>query len=116
MKLMRYPKEVKVGPYRFSLEFSPLSVAPGADSGDLGYCLREEQRIIVEKELGRDVIADTVLHEILHAIWFVSGIRDSKEDEEDRIARISPLLLSVMRDNGRLFKILMGDNDEAIRE
>lgn len=43
-------------------------------------------------------IADSILHEILHAIWDILNIEDAK-NEEDTIRRLSPAMCMFWRDN-----------------
>jgi hypothetical protein len=55
----------------------------------------------------------TLLHELLHAIWYAAGRRGEKLAEEEAIRTLSPLLLDVLKANPDVLAFLVGDGDAA---
>ena len=86
-------KSVKVGPTDFSIEYVPLN---DELFGDFSYI---NSRIRIEENLKGSALVDTVLHEILHAIWKLGQLKDKREDEERAVAIMATYLTQVLRDN-----------------
>jgi len=86
-------KSVKVGPTDFSIEYVPLN---DEIFGDFSYI---NSRIRIEENLKGSALVDTVLHEILHAIWKLGQLKDKREDEERAVAIMATYLTQVLRDN-----------------
>jgi hypothetical protein len=94
------PKSVLVGPYFYDIE--RFTKNQGDVSGLFGYCNNEIQRIEVSESLTDQCLADTLLHENLHAIFYVSGLRENKEileHEEAIVSQLSSGLIAFMRAN-----------------
>lgn len=58
--------------------------------------------IRVVKGLEKKEKANTILHEILHAIWYVQGIGMKPKEEERTVSALANGLIAFMRDNPRL--------------
>lgn len=97
---MLIPSFVKVGPYNVRVEQHE------------GYFGKDETRVYgeydertstinVDVDASADVIRETLLHEILHAIL---GMYE--KDDEALVRLLSPMLLQVMRDNPKLMLAL----------
>ncbi len=79
---MNLPQGVKVGPYSFS-----ISTFPADDREDVhGYCLTTSRVIKVADTIKGALLVDTVIHEILHAIYWSAGLREG--DDEERIVSL----------------------------
>jgi predicted nucleic acid-binding protein len=89
-------KSVKVGPTDFSIEYVPLN---DELFGDFSYI---NSRIRIEENLKGTALVDTVLHEILHAIWKLGQLKDKREDEERAVAIMATYLTQVLRDNPKM--------------
>ena len=89
-------KSVKVGPTDFSIEYVPLNEEL---FGDFSYI---NSRIRIEENLKGTALVDTVLHEILHAIWKLGQLKDKREDEERAVAIMATYLTQVLRDNPKM--------------
>jgi len=89
-------KSVKVGPTDFSIEYVPLN---DELFGDFSYI---NSRIRIEENLKGTALVDTVLHEILHAIWKLGQLKDKREDEERAVAMMETYLTQVLRDNPKM--------------
>lgn len=98
------PKTITVGPFTYKV----LTDRKGFVENQLGATVFAQQTITVDDRQAKDSLADTVLHEVLHAVWSMSGVADeAKADIEERtIRRITPILLGVLRDNPELVKYL----------
>jgi hypothetical protein len=58
-----------------------VSDAQTAGSGAVGFCDPETQTIGVVNSQANDALQDTFLHEVLHAICHVMGLRESEKEE-----------------------------------
>jgi hypothetical protein len=114
MTQKKMPKEVKIGPYKFQIK----NDKPSMDSARvrfesieaIGFTSTHEQCIYVDPELGEDMRAETLLHEIIHGICEATGISSSfdEKEEETFIATVTPLLLDVLRSNGEVIDYMLG--------
>ncbi len=68
-----------------------------------GFCCYDTQTIGVTEGLPRDQMADVILHEIIHALYFVMGL--SEDGAEEKVAhRVATGLCTVFRGNPKFFK------------
>lgn len=106
---MTDPMRVKIGWHTYKVIFGkePLVLA-GSDINiheDLcGLTSVNQCRIWVDDNQSKSQIQDTLLHEILHAVFDTCGISvDLDHAAEERIVRVlAPNLLSLFRDNPEL--------------
>jgi|TARA_R110000803_G_scaffold209119_1_gene278368 hypothetical protein len=89
-------KSIKIGSTDYSIEYVPLNEEL---FGDFSYF---NSRIRIEQNLTGPPLVDTVLHEVLHAIWRLGQLKDKKEDEERAVAIMASYLTQVLRDNPAL--------------
>ena len=76
-----------------------------------GLCDADAQVIQIETEgIGFDRFRETYLHEHLHAMMALGGLRDtiSARDDEVIAKRLAPILLQFLRDNPRVYTFLTG--------
>lgn len=93
---MELPKQVKIGWRVFRIEaFDPLE-AIGKDR--YGECNKVSGVIRVDTVHGARQSAETLLHEILHAMFSIFRMRE-KDDEEDIVQTASHGLASIWVDN-----------------
>jgi uncharacterized protein YpmB len=64
---------------------------------DFGECNPDERKIVLKQNQSTEQKADTLIHEINHAIWEMMDISD-KDREETTVKRLSTGLTSVLRD------------------
>ena len=69
------PRRLKVLNLTFTVLF--LNDAQMAGSGAVGFCDPETQTIGVVNSQANDALQDTFLHEVLHAICHVMGLRET---------------------------------------
>lgn len=96
MPKMKLPKYVKVGAWDYTIvEFAHVDAACSSRFGD---CRTNDKRIRVDLVWGRRKAAHTLLHEILHAVYYEWSMQ--KEDDEERLVDIlASGLAAVWRDN-----------------
>jgi hypothetical protein len=96
------PKSVTVGPhvYRIVAQRAAIDRASAACGETLvGQCDRNTLTIVVDPSLAASQLADTVLHETLHACFDVIGASEqvTMEIEERLVRALSPVLLDLLR-------------------
>lgn len=97
------PKRVKVAHY--SIPITPLSPELAKDLGRFGDFDGHKYVIRMEKGITDDKTRDVLLHELLHAAYWIYGLKD--EDEEERIVTVlTTAMLTMMRDNPKLVNFL----------
>ena len=95
-------KSIRVGP--FDLTIKPLT---GEDRDKcLGMFSETQMSILMRDQYASDQQeAETLLHEILHAIWSVGGCK-AKDHEERVISQMSIVMAGVFQDNPDLIEWL----------
>lgn len=101
---MTLPKKVKIGPFWFSVEKTSLL------EDKVGMMDYRKQKIFIFDDMNEDIMADTLLHEILHTIFYASGVNeDFDHDGQERIVNtFATPLLQIIRDNPELVEFLKG--------
>lgn len=103
---MNLPPTVKIGPYLYRITTAAADLEREHLYGDIHY---GHQRIRVSEELGADQQAVVVLHEVIHGVREVSGLKDKHEDVwEEFISGLAPGLLQVLRNNPSFVLFLLG--------
>ena len=93
---MDLPRYLRIGPFRYTVELHD------------GYWNKDDERVYgetdertatinLDTDASPEVIRDSVVHEILHAILLMYD-----KDDEDLVRLLAPMLLQVMRDNPKL--------------
>jgi hypothetical protein len=105
------PKFVVVGPHRYRVTVDRAAVdRVSVEGGErvVGACDRQRLEIVADPELAPSQLADTVLHEVLHAAFDLIGAgEDIAADVEERLVlRLAPVLLQVVRANPSLVEYL----------
>jgi hypothetical protein len=81
------------------------------DLDPFGRTLHADAQINVRSTQAPPAMRDTVLHEVLHAILWVSGLafneQMSEETEERIIRNLTPWLLDLLRKNPKLITYLL---------
>lgn len=93
---MELPKQIKVLNLTYEIRWVDRQIETATDSH--GFCDTSDQLIVVNGDQKRDAIADTILHEINHALF--SALCITGELTEERIVRLMATgLCTVLRDN-----------------
>lgn len=108
---MKPPKLIYVGPTNVDVKFKKnLSAAAYVGEFDEG-----NTAILLRKEQSEASLRDSVIHEILHVIIYLAGIRQNlnlpHDEEEKLVVAISPWILALMRDNPTLVEFLMENRE-----
>lgn len=104
---MEIPKTLKIGGFTWTIE-EHQDVA--REGNIFGSTHQTSQKFFLEPNLSIQKQQQTILHEILHAVWWQSGLGriwdgpDKSKDEERIIHALSMGLYQVLRDNDLTFK------------
>ena len=114
---VRVPERVKVGPLVFEVVADEAQHKELCDSRNeyvYGAIRVSKQVIFLDPNLPLGQLQDTLLHEVLHAIWWVAGFRGEKErvTEEEVIERTTSILLDTLQRNPQLTAFLMQQEEE----
>lgn len=96
---------MQVGPYLFSIEYR--DEVSDSEPDLFGLTIPRDQRIIVSTRQTDQSERDTVLHEVLHALFYASGLYREVDNEERVVAAVSTWLLMVLRENQAFAKFLL---------
>ena len=103
------PETVYVEPYRFEIV---NDANWSMQTGNMGNCITDIQRIVIDANLSPQSERETVLHELLHAIWAQTSLqkRDTEEQQEEAVWQLAPRLLALLKDNAPLVQYLLGND------
>lgn len=102
------PSSVQIGPYSFEIVFDEAVVNRIAvkDKRTLyGQMEPKEQRIYIDPTQAQDMVADTLLHEIMHATLMPLDLDEEVEERAVSVAATS--LLDCLRRNPQLVRFLV---------
>jgi len=85
------PKKVKVG----AIDYTVHLLNP-KDKGQYGVCLYEHQRVYLTPNMMHQQASDTMLHEIMHAIWSEAGLDHIPDLNEETIIRTMATWLRIV--------------------
>lgn len=105
---MKPPSALRIGPYRYSVK-ADASVQKRVEHEDghglYGLHRPHELTIYVDPTPAEDMVRETLLHEVLHAILL--AYRMGRDEEENLVAFLSPALLDCLRRNPKLAEYLL---------
>lgn len=97
---MKLPDTVTVGPHRYSIALVPDGILEGA--GADGTCTPRRNVIALDGGQPPSQLADTLMHEVAHALLAVVKLED---DVEEALAlALGPALVMLIRDNPELIR------------
>ena len=105
---MKLPKSVKIGCHKYSIVIDD-KIANGEGVEYWGLCNRGEFKITISKECFKheSILANTILHECLHAIWAERGLNHQENPPEELIVTLlSNGIQQLYADNPQLRKYL----------
>lgn len=100
------PGSVTVGPHEYRVVMVPDGVL--ADASQAGHCSPFRLVIAIDEGQEPSQVADTLLHELVHAMLATLDLGD---DEERVALALGPALLSLLRDNPGLVGFVTGPLD-----
>lgn len=81
-------------------------LAPAMTMENLGFCEPDNQRICLRDDMSEEKFRDTLLHEVLHAIYSAFQLQDG-ETEERVVGNLATGLMTVLDENPWLREDLM---------
>lgn len=108
---MRLPDELVIAGRRYTVSTDPDELARESNEARtnlLGQCDRRAQRILVDLRQHDQQVADTLVHELLHAATELAGLSDELGDdlEERVVARLAPIIAQTIAENPDLVKAI----------
>lgn len=94
---MKPPRRVQVGPHSYRIALLDAALP---DAGCDGICSKDRLQIALYAEQGATKVADTLLHELGHAV--LATVKLEEDIEEAVCLALGPGLLQLIRDNPRL--------------
>lgn len=111
-KKSKFPKKIKIGPYTYTVDLYPDSTV-----SDHGACVYSHQTIFLNPSQHAERAGDTLLHEVLHAIWDLAGFDTMPDLHEETIVRsYASWLTAVLKDNPELARFVLNPNQYWIPE
>lgn len=107
------PRWVNIGPLRFRLTDKQSDWDKRDESTDDHWGLTDKAAglILLDPGMNADLQRLIVLHELLHACCFASGMHDTrKRDEETWVAMVTPMLLDAIGRSPGMAAFLFGSN------
>lgn len=103
MPKSNHPKKVKVGPYNYVIkEF------PAGETSNHGACVYIHQEIYLNRNQSAERAADTLLHEVMHAIWDVAGLDQVPMLHEEVVVRaFATHLTDILNTNPQLTNFIL---------
>lgn len=99
--MKQLPKKIKVGPYNYDIKKVPnLRSEKGEELH--GYCRYAEVDILIDAGSPRQKEKVIVMHESLHALFELAGIKS--EHEEGIVTALAPLLVEFYNENPKLME------------
>lgn len=112
----KVPATLKIGPFNYDIvldaaQHNAFRVKDGQDLDSIGNTDTAGQKIYIQSDLPYEVLSETLLHEIMHAIYYNSAIEHMKEPSEEVIVSLISIgLFSVLKENPKLVEYLFGTN------
>lgn len=100
---LKLPPSIRIG----HLDYEVRSMAEDVAEHVAGLCRNDAQIIEICESQGPGALAETILHEVLHAVFHVAKSRLRYDTEERVVNQITPVLLMAMRDNRALFASIL---------
>lgn len=113
---MSTPTRVKVGAYTYTVKVDAdriKELEKESETDLYGITSHGILEIALHPTVAPMVMRETLLHEVLHAVLYNTGVADRMTDknEEHLVRALSPALFALLRDNPALIQYLV-ENDE----
>ena len=113
---MNRPDVIWIGAFPYTVTYSKAAIdAISVDKHSplLGNTDHHNLSIIIDDTMAEQMIRDTLLHEILHAIWATSGLIEFDDlTQEQMVSTVAPQLVYVLRSNPDLVAYLTSTGEE----
>lgn len=99
---MKLPSPISVAGMTYTIVYGDKMIQ---NEDKCGECHNQTGSIRIAVGMGEDMTVNTVIHEVLHAIYHCYGIED--KDEEERVVNtMATGLFQVLKDNKNLFNFI----------
>ena len=95
------PAHLDIGPHRWTVQGDDQARRHLGGNGRWGETNPEALTIAVDTDRPYTQVAETLLHETLHAVWRTVNVAEDA-DEEQTVNALTPTLLAVLRANPAL--------------
>jgi len=104
---MKSPKKLHIEPFTYSVD---KREGWARDTGNSANCISDDQLIIMDPNLSGQGERETLLHEVLHAIWAQTTLNKIHDDEVEEaiVWTLAPRLLGFLKDNPEFVTWLVG--------
>ncbi len=105
---LKLPKTVKVGYKTYKLRWMEEHV-PGEETQAMGLTYHRSSTIYVNRSRGepRQEQANTLVHELLHALFFTQGVKGFTQEQEEHVVNaLANGLCTIIVDNPGLMKLI----------
>ena len=99
---MKIPREVKIANHIFKIKIDNKNMKANNKHGE---CSPSELTIRISDDYNLSHIKETLLHEIMHGIWWAYNVHD-KDDEERTVTTLTVGLSQVFNDNPKIMEFL----------
>jgi len=107
MSKKKLPSTIKIGAYTYSLKYFPKG-----KTSNYGACVYAQQTIFLNRNQTAQRAADTLLHEILHAVWDQGAMEVIPDLHEEVVVRIYGTWLSqVLQENSKVTDFIQHPED-----
>lgn len=108
---MNPPKLIYVGPTDVKVKFKRRLTTDTL----VGEFIEDQTAIELRKDQSVSGLRDTLLHEALHAVVYLAGLRVALElthkQEERLVVTLAPWVLALLRDNPKLVEFLLENRE-----
>lgn len=112
---VKMPAVLKVGALEYEVvcDAATFLALDETNRGLYGLFDDMEGKVYIRPGLPASQQKETLTHELLHAVFVVSGLnhdfnKDERPSEEDVVNRMAPVLLAALRDNPALVRYFCG--------
>ena len=78
---MKRPRRVKIGAYWYTIKYSKQ-----VEDRCVGMCFHHAKSIRIQSDLSLRMLAQVLLHEIMHGIYYEYGLTNSEQSDADNAA------------------------------
>lgn len=108
---------VKVGPFIYDIKLDAARIRELEKENDMelfGFTTHNKLEIVINPDMADSMLRETVLHEILHAVIYATGLGDrfTEKQEEHLVRALSPALFQFILDNPTVVRYLGGVREQ----
>lgn len=107
-RVIQLPESLAIGPFVYAVRLMPEIKA--VEQGVLGLCDRHDNVIQIKQGLNPQTTAEVLLHEVMHAVFFASGLdhlEGVNKEEEAIVCQLTIGLLTAIRQNPSFIPTLL---------